>query len=427
MQDDTDKAQPATAGTAQGDAASAPQDDADNITTASPRATPPSVAPTTPDSKTDPARTTVFAARDDPGTADRWMSYAELAQARRTDKPSAVKLASRQRWRRRKNNQGVMQVLVPAKWAAPYWAAGAGPDMAPDVASISKADAAYDGGSAAARDASRAMDITHVLNTLDVAVVALRERAEAAERRADAADTDRRIAQVRLEHAEAATAAERERAAAALADERAKADALRAQIDVLNAEMVVMRAEADRALSEEQVRADRLSDQVEAGHRDLDAARAEANAVRGQLEAVERRAAAADTDRRVVQARLEHAEAAGEGERARADALRDRLTTMQEQLADAHAALQAAEVATTRAQQAEASRDTERQRADQAEQGREADRARADVLQAKLDDVQVQLTARQEVIDAAEVIRKADDARLARGRWARLRAAWRGR
>ena len=115
-------------------------------------------------------------------------------------------------------------------------------------------------------------------------------------------------------------------------------------------------------------------------------------------------------------------------ERARADALRDRLTTMQEQLADAHAALQAAEVATTRAQQAEASRDTECQRADQAERGREADRARADVLQAKLDDVQVQLTARQEVIDAAEVIRKADDdARLARGRWARLRAAWRGR
>ena len=81
----------------------------------------------------------------------------------------------------------------------------------------------------------------------------------------------------------------------------------------------------------------------------------------------------------------------------------------------------------TRAQQAEASRDTERQRADRAEQGREADRARADVLQAKLDDVQVQLTARQEVIDAAEAIRKADDARLARGRWARLRAAWRGR
>jgi len=65
-------------------------------------------------------------------------------------------------------------------------------------------------------------------------------------------------------------------------------------------------------------------------------------------------------------------------------------------------------------------------RADRAEQGREADRARADGLQAKLDDMQVQLTARQEVVDAAEAIRKADDTRLARSRWARLRAAWRG-
>jgi hypothetical protein len=59
--------------------------------------------------------------------------------------------------------------------------------------------------------------------------------------------------------------------------------------------------------------------------------------------------------------------------------------------------------------------------------GSEADRARADVLQAKLNDMQVQVTASQQVIDAAEVIRKADDARLARGRWARLRAAWRGK
>jgi hypothetical protein len=146
-----------------------------------------------------------------------------------------------------------------------------------------------------------------------------------------------------------------------------------------------------------------------------------------RADAMMARADAADADRRAAEVRAERAEQGRDAERARADALRDRLTTMQEQLADAHAALQAAEVAMTRAQQAEASRDTERQRADRAEQGREADRARADVLQAKLDDMRAQLTARQEVIDAAEAIRKADDARLARGRWARLRAAWRGK
>jgi hypothetical protein len=37
-----------------------------------------------------------------------------------------------------------------------------------------------------------------------------------------------------------------------------------------------------------------------------------------------------------------------------------------------------------------------------------------------------QLTARQEVIDAAEALRQADDARKALGRWARVRRAWRG-
>jgi hypothetical protein len=49
----------------------------------------------------------------------------------------------------------------------------------------------------------------------------------------------------------------------------------RAQIDELNAELVVARAEAARALAQEQARADRLSDQIEAGRRDLEAVRAE--------------------------------------------------------------------------------------------------------------------------------------------------------
>jgi DNA repair exonuclease SbcCD ATPase subunit len=201
-------------------------------------------------------------------------------------------------------------------------------------------------------------------------------------------------------------------AAGALAALEDAVAALREQLDAANAR--AERAEADRA--EERQRADDLRDRLNAMQEQL----ADAHAA---LQA----AAAADTRTEQAERGRERAEVGWDAERARADALRDRLTTMQEQLADAHAALQAAEVATTRAQQAEASRDTERQRADRAEQGREADRARADVLQAKLNDMQVQVTARQEVIDAAEVIRKADDARLARGRWARLRAAWRGR
>ena len=48
------------------------------------------------------------------------------------------------------------------------------------------------------------------------------------------------------------------------------------------------------------------------------------------------------------------------------------------------------------------------------------------MLRDRLDAMQVELSARQEVVDAAEAIRQANDKRLAMGRWARLRAAWRG-
>jgi hypothetical protein len=91
---------------------------------------------------------------------------------------------------------------------------------------------------------------------------------------------------------------------------------------------------------------------------------------------------------------------------------------MQEQLADAHAALQAAATAEARTERAE--RDKE-----QVEQGRETAEARADELRTRLDDMQVQLTIQQEVVDAAAAVRQADDTRRALGRWARLRAAWR--
>ena len=159
---------------------------------------------------------------------------------------------------------------------------------------------------------------------------------------------------------------------AARAEERARAEALRAQIDELNAALVAANAEAARALAQEQARADRLSDRVDAVQRDLESAKADAVAA-------EQRADAADTDRRVALARLEHAEVA----RARA------------------------------------------------EQGKEAERVRADALRDRIEALQAQFElathARQEVVDAAEAIRQADDRRLRLSRWARLRAAWTGK
>ena len=135
-------------------------------------------------------------------------------------------------------------------------------------------------------------------------------------------------------------------------EERARANALRAQIDELRAALAVANAEAERALAREQVRADRLSDRVAALQHDLNAARD--NAV-----VAERRADAADTDKRVAQARLKQAEAAMGVERARTDALSttiDELRAGQGLLAETHTAeLTAAQEAARKAEeQAEA-------------------------------------------------------------------------
>ena len=67
------------------------------------------------------------------GVDGRWMTYAELAEFRRVDKPSALKLAIRRKWPRRKDNHGTMQVCVPSEWLIPF---GAGmPRDTPSAAS----------------------------------------------------------------------------------------------------------------------------------------------------------------------------------------------------------------------------------------------------------------------------------------------------
>ena len=103
------------------------------------------------------------------------------------------------------------------------------------------------------------------------------------------------------------------------AEERARANALRAQIDELNAELVVARAEADRALAEERQRADRLNEQVEALSAEVVRAEKQAEAVVG---------------------RAERAEAGRDAEHARAEALRstiDELMAGQAMMAEMHA------------------------------------------------------------------------------------------
>ena len=103
------------------------------------------------------------------------------------------------------------------------------------------------------------------------------------------------------------------------AEERARANALRAQIDELNAEMAVASAEAERALAEERQRADRLNKQVEA---------LSAKVVRAEKQA------------EAAVGRAEQAEAGRDAERAEADGLRtaiDELKAGQALMIDMHA------------------------------------------------------------------------------------------
>ena len=69
--------------------------------------------------------------------------------------------------------------------------------------------------------------------------------------------------------------------------ERARMDALRAQIDELNAALVVANAEAERALADERQRADRLNEQVKALTAEVVRAEKQAEAAVGRAERAE--------------------------------------------------------------------------------------------------------------------------------------------
>ena len=188
----------------------------------------------------------------DADTAGHWLSYAELAQVRGTDKQSALKLALRKRWPRRKNNHGTMQVCVPPEWLGEWarksssTASGVAPDMA-----FPMAPAAADG-----------MDINSIIATLDAATASLTKRAEAAEMLADSLQQERDKAHERADIAIALA----DRTLAQLAEANARAD---------RAEQVVARerTRADRAeLAQERLGSELAASQIAQSEAVADAA-----------------------------------------------------------------------------------------------------------------------------------------------------------
>jgi len=130
------------------------------------------------------------------GSADdaadsRWMSYAELAEARRITTVAATRLVARRGWRRQKDNHGIMRALVPPEGWEP----------------------------APGRSFDAGAHVSQAISALETAVAAMRERAEAAEQ---AAQTERERA---------------DRAVQARDGERSRANALRDRIDALQSEL----------------------------------------------------------------------------------------------------------------------------------------------------------------------------------------------
>jgi hypothetical protein len=130
------------------------------------------------------------------GSADeeadsRWMTYTELATARRITTSSAIKLVLRRGWRRQKDNHGTMRALVP-------------PDCWEPARGRNADDDAY---------------VREAIGALEASVAALRERAEAAEQMARS-ERDRA-----------------DRAVQARDGELMRSNSLRDRIDVLRAEL----------------------------------------------------------------------------------------------------------------------------------------------------------------------------------------------
>jgi hypothetical protein len=121
--------------------------------------------------------------RNDVGDDLRWLSYAELGQARGISTASAIRLAFRRKWRRQDGNDGTVRVAVPVDETNPQTEA---------------ADSDRDG---------IGRDIGQAIGLLETAATMLRERGEDADVMVAALHAS---ADEALARAEAETATERE-------------------------------------------------------------------------------------------------------------------------------------------------------------------------------------------------------------------------
>jgi hypothetical protein len=159
----------------------------------------------------------------------RWLSYSELAEIRGIGRPSAVKLAQRERWRRIPGNDRdrTVRVLVPPEWLQPSKAA--------PIRELLR--------EAVREPIPEAVSLARQLEAANTRADDANARADGANKRADAALALAADANARADRAEAATSAERTRAN----DERSRADAINALLEATQEELAGQRELTDQA------------------------------------------------------------------------------------------------------------------------------------------------------------------------------------
>lgn len=136
--------------------------------------------------------------RGDVGGDSRWMTYAELAEARGIREPAAVRLVQRRHWERRPGNDGSVRVAVPLPELRP--SRPVTPYVAPDITRVAPDSRDVE---VLARERQRA-DAAEAREATAFA------RAERAEHERDQARQEREDARVRAAGAEGEAKALRE-------------------------------------------------------------------------------------------------------------------------------------------------------------------------------------------------------------------------
>jgi hypothetical protein len=113
----------------------------------------------------------------------KWLSYDEIGQIRGIGRPSAVKLAKREQWRRTRGNDGTARVFVPPEWL--------------------RQGRKRPGDRSREQSTEQIPEIARITSAFEVAIAALNGRAQAAERRADKAEATRDAAEARVREVEA--------------------------------------------------------------------------------------------------------------------------------------------------------------------------------------------------------------------------------